>query len=38
MNKRRQTRSPHLLYLALAVVVLGPTAPPLSRPKARGSA
>jgi len=29
MNKRRQTRSPRLLYLALAVVVLGPTAPPL---------
>ena len=37
MNKRRQTRSPHLLYLALAVVVLGPTAR-RSRPKARGSA
>ena len=29
MNTRRQTRSPRLLYLALAVVVLGPTAPPL---------
>ena len=29
MNKRRQTRSPRLLYLALAAVVLGPTAPPL---------
>jgi hypothetical protein len=30
MNKRRQTRSPRLLYLApLAAVVLGPLAPPL---------
>ena len=29
MNTRRQTRSPRLLYLALAAVVLGPTAPPL---------
>ena len=29
MNKRRQTHSPRLLYLALAAVVLGPTAPPL---------
>ena len=29
MNKRRQTRSPRLLYLALAAVVLGPTAAPL---------
>ena len=29
MNKRRQTRSPRLLYLALAAVVLGPDAPPL---------
>ena len=29
MNKRRHTRSPRLLYLALAAVVLGPTAPPL---------
>ncbi len=26
MNKPRQTRSPRLLYLALAAVVLGPTA------------
>jgi hypothetical protein len=29
MNTRRQTRSPRLLYLALAAVVLGPTAQPL---------
>jgi hypothetical protein len=29
MKTRRQTRSPRLLYLALAAVVLGPTAPPL---------
>jgi hypothetical protein len=29
MTKRRQTRSPRLLYLALAAVVLGPIAPPL---------
>jgi hypothetical protein len=29
MNTCRQTRSPRLLYLALAVVVLGLTAPPL---------
>ncbi len=29
MNQHRQPRSPSLLYLALAAVVLGPTAPPL---------
>ncbi|MGH8567521.1 MAG: hypothetical protein ACREXU_05750 [Gammaproteobacteria bacterium] len=30
MNKHTQTRSPWLLYLGLAAVVIGPTAPPLS--------
>ena len=30
MNKRRHTRSPRLLYLTLAAMVLGPTAPPLA--------
>ena len=29
MNKHRQTRSPRLLYLALAAVALGPDGPPL---------
>ncbi|MGH8586580.1 MAG: hypothetical protein ACREWE_10505 [Gammaproteobacteria bacterium] len=29
MNKRRPTRFPRLLYLALAAIVLGPTPPPL---------
>ena len=37
MNKRRQTRSLPLLYLALAVVVLARTVR-RSRPKARESA
>ena len=37
MIKRRHTRSPRLLYLALAAVVLG-RPPRRSRPKARGSA